>query len=175
MADTLVERLTGQARAGDVPVTVNLVISDQALLGEAEGAHLPGHGPVPADLARRWVSQATRRALRRLYASPATGRLTGDGVGRALLPPRPGHPDRVPRPDLHHRVVRGPDPSHRPRRRPPAGRPHQLRERPGTLRGLQLRQEFDPPHHRSHAPPGPQPWALPSRAEIAFASLVLAS
>ena len=50
MADTLVERITGQTRADAVPVTVNVVISDQALLGDShEPAWLQGYGPIPAD------------------------------------------------------------------------------------------------------------------------------
>jgi 5-methylcytosine-specific restriction endonuclease McrA len=53
MADTLVERVTGQARAEDVPVEVHLVMTDRtALAGDPEPAHLQGYGPVPAGVAR---------------------------------------------------------------------------------------------------------------------------
>ena len=49
MADTLVERVTGQATATAVPVEVQLVMTDAALLGEdPTPAHLHGYGPVPA-------------------------------------------------------------------------------------------------------------------------------
>ena len=49
MADTLVERVTGQAIAPDVPVEVQVVITDRALLaGDDTPAHVPGYGPVPA-------------------------------------------------------------------------------------------------------------------------------
>lgn len=86
MADTLVERLTGQARASDVPVAVNLVVSDQVLLGyDDQPAHLDGHGPLPADLARQWVATAAHASLRRLYAKPTTGQLvTTDSRSRAF-------------------------------------------------------------------------------------------
>lgn len=85
MADTLVERVTGVtgaiAAAGPVmPVAVGLVVSDTVLLGGAEGpAHLEGHGPIPADLARELVhgnlDRGTRVWLRRLYQRPGTEEL----------------------------------------------------------------------------------------------------
>jgi predicted hotdog family 3-hydroxylacyl-ACP dehydratase len=72
MADTLVERITGQTTADAVPVTVNLVISDQALLdGGHQPAWLQGYGPIPADT----IDPESLVALRRLYATPATGAL----------------------------------------------------------------------------------------------------
>jgi len=75
MADTLVERLTGQARADEVPVTINLLMSDSALLGSGhEAAHLPGGGVIPAQIARELAAAgiATDAAwLRRLYADPS--------------------------------------------------------------------------------------------------------
>ncbi|MGA8257133.1 MAG: hypothetical protein WB767_11230, partial [Nocardioides sp.] len=75
MADILVERLTGQAQAADVPLTVDLVISDQSLFGSgSEPADVPGHGPVPAQTARNLVADAldseTLTYLRRLYVDP---------------------------------------------------------------------------------------------------------
>jgi hypothetical protein len=83
MADTLVERVTGQARAGDVPVEINLVMTDQSLLaptgaGGDEPAQLIGYGPVPAAVARQLVlgpSDDTAMWLRRLYTAPDTGEL----------------------------------------------------------------------------------------------------
>ncbi|KQY54247.1 hypothetical protein ASD30_18700 [Nocardioides sp. Root140] len=48
MADTLVERVTGKADAPAVPVMINLVVSDQTLLGTShDPAHLDGHGTIP--------------------------------------------------------------------------------------------------------------------------------
>ncbi|WP_296605802.1 DUF222 domain-containing protein, partial [Nocardioides sp.] len=56
MADTLVARITGStddAGRPVVPVTVGLVMTDQALLaGAHDTADLDGYGPIPAGLAR---------------------------------------------------------------------------------------------------------------------------
>jgi hypothetical protein len=86
MADTFVERVTGQACATDVPVEVNLVMTDQSLLardaGEGSGvnepAHLIDYGPIPANVARRLVfgpSAGTPMWIRRLYLRPESGDL----------------------------------------------------------------------------------------------------
>ena len=72
MADTLVERITGQTQATAVPITVNVVISDHALLGGGhEPAWLQGYGPIPAEA----IDEQMLTAIRRLYAQPATGTL----------------------------------------------------------------------------------------------------
>ncbi len=53
MADTLVERITGQERADAVPVEVQLVITDESLFQRGEvPAQVPGYGTVPAAWAR---------------------------------------------------------------------------------------------------------------------------
>ena len=81
MADTLVERVTGRPADVPVPVAVDLVISDEALLGgDQAAARVPGYGPIPAAVARRLVDGAVRDArsratLRRLYRRPASGAL----------------------------------------------------------------------------------------------------
>ncbi len=78
MADTLVERLTGQSEASAVPVAVNLLMTDTSLLGLADSdrqatgvaAEVVGCGPVPADIARRLLAHAATREeawVRRLY------------------------------------------------------------------------------------------------------------
>lgn len=81
MADTLVERVTGRSAAIPSPIAVNLVLSDQTLLG---GDHAPadiaGYGPIPAAVARAMVLSAvadrrSRATLRRLYAHPRSGAL----------------------------------------------------------------------------------------------------
>jgi hypothetical protein len=80
-ADMLVERVTGRPAEAPTPVMVNVVMSDQALLGgEAEPAVIDGYGPVPAAVARGLVGLAATdkrsyAALRRLYARPQTGAL----------------------------------------------------------------------------------------------------
>lgn len=77
LADTLVERLTGQGDAEAVPVEVQLVMTDAALLGSDDSpAWLPGHGPVPAAVARRFLAGTEADVfLRRLYADPGSGQL----------------------------------------------------------------------------------------------------
>lgn len=81
MADALVERITGRPADQPVPVAVNLVISDQALLGaEHAAAAIVGYGSVPSAVAQAMVldavgDQRSRATLRRLYATPASGAL----------------------------------------------------------------------------------------------------
>jgi hypothetical protein len=82
MADTLVERLTGQARADAVSVEVNLIMTDSALFtGDDTPARLEGYGPVPAALGRSLVTGSGSMAdtaqvwVRRLFNRPDTGEL----------------------------------------------------------------------------------------------------
>jgi len=80
MADTLVERVTGQAVADEVPVEVQVVMSDQALLGGDEAVALVGgYGPIPAGVARSLVGAAPAEGawVRRLYRRPGSGELVG--------------------------------------------------------------------------------------------------
>lgn len=114
MADTLIERLTGQDTATAVPVEVHLIMTDTALLGTGatgdpttgslDGSEAPawvvGHGPLPAAAARALLSPdhdgPTGRArvwIRRLYTTPTTGQLvamdstrrTFDGLLRRMV------------------------------------------------------------------------------------------
>ena len=76
MADTLVERVTGQASADDVNVEVHVAMTDGTLLSDDDTpAQVREHGSVPASIARRIVLGAHRAWLRRLYLSPADGSL----------------------------------------------------------------------------------------------------
>jgi hypothetical protein len=79
MADTMIERITGQTTANAVPVEVNLIMTDQALLSYGdnpdEPVHLVGGGTIPAELARRMVDDADTVFLRRLFTHPTTGQL----------------------------------------------------------------------------------------------------
>ncbi|PIB76028.1 HNH endonuclease [Mycobacterium celatum] len=83
MADTLVERITGRPSDVPEPVAVNLVISDEALLGcDDAAAVVDGYGLIPAAVARGLVSQSvtdarSRATLRRLYKHPTSGALVG--------------------------------------------------------------------------------------------------
>ncbi|MBC3193246.1 DUF222 domain-containing protein [Pseudonocardia sp. C8] len=96
MADTLVERLTGQAEAADVNVEVGIVIPVDALIDPRSPAtaQVVGHGPIPACLAREVLAGTKgRRWWRRLFTQPAGGPLIGtdprrryfDGVLAALI------------------------------------------------------------------------------------------
>lgn len=68
MADTLVERITGQASASDVAVEVQLMMTDSTLLiDDHTPARVVGYGPIHAALAREIVRAAPRAWLRRLY------------------------------------------------------------------------------------------------------------
>ena len=92
MADTLVERITGRSAAQPTPVMVNLVISDEVLLGDDEsGADLSGYGPIPAAVARGLVAAAAadaqcRASLRRVYADPKSGALVAMESKARLFP-----------------------------------------------------------------------------------------
>ena len=80
MADTLVERVTGQAKAADVNAELQIVMPLDALLdaNDHSAAELDGYGPPPADLARDLlVTSKGRLWWRRLYAAPVGGPLVG--------------------------------------------------------------------------------------------------
>jgi len=96
MADTLIERITGLTHPDEVPLTVNLVLSDTTLLGAGhDPAHLhtPGatDSPVPAQIARELIAaglDANAVWLRRLYSDPG-GRLV------AMTSQQRFHPDAL--------------------------------------------------------------------------------
>jgi hypothetical protein len=79
MADTLVERVTGQASARQVPIEVQLVMTDATMTAAAETpGWLAGYGPVPAPVARdlvRGLDEESRAWLRRLWTAPDGGEL----------------------------------------------------------------------------------------------------
>ncbi|WP_347351332.1 DUF222 domain-containing protein, partial [Intrasporangium sp.] len=57
MADTLVALVTGQQAATDIPIEIQLIITDRALFdGDDTPAHIPGYGPVPARWARHLLT-----------------------------------------------------------------------------------------------------------------------
>jgi hypothetical protein len=87
MADTLVERVTGQATADAVPVEVHLVLPAETLFGGDEPADLFGAGPVPAGAARAVLADPAGKAwLRRIYARPADGSLVAMESRRRRFP-----------------------------------------------------------------------------------------
>lgn len=74
MADTLVERLTGQPAADHLPVEIRILAAPDTLTGSDRPARIDGHGPLPAPLARQ------------LAAGPGPTRTTGP------LPTGPANP-----------------------------------------------------------------------------------
>jgi hypothetical protein len=93
MADALVERVTGRRSSAATPIAVNLVLSDETLLGGSSApAEICGYGPIPAAIARElaWAAvgdERSRATLRRLYACPTSGALVAM-ESRARLFPR---------------------------------------------------------------------------------------
>ncbi len=86
MADTLVERVTGQAQAADVNVEVGIVLPAEALLDpEAAGAaEVTGYGPIPAGIAHDVLGDTRgQRWWRRLFTAPV-GLVGGDPRRRSF-------------------------------------------------------------------------------------------
>lgn len=81
MADTLTERVTGRPADVPVPVAVQLVLTDETLLGGAtDPARFAGYGPIPAAVARHLIAGAvgderSTATLLRLYRHPRSGGL----------------------------------------------------------------------------------------------------
>ena len=92
MADTLVERVTGRPADVPVPVAIELVVTDETLLGgDGTPARVPGYGPIPAAVACRLVADAagdhrSKATLRRLYRHPASGALVAMESRARLFP-----------------------------------------------------------------------------------------
>ena len=87
MADTLVERVTGQTEAAAVPVEIHLVMSSETLLdGDQAPAQLQGYGPVPAPFVRDWIRDTGAQVwLRRLFTAPDNGQLVAmESTGRCF-------------------------------------------------------------------------------------------
>ncbi len=85
MADAFVERLTGHAVATGVPVEVNVVMSDQSLLGrDDEPADLQGYGPVPAPVVRDWLRADSETGMCDTATDSQGVDTPGKGVGRLV-------------------------------------------------------------------------------------------
>jgi hypothetical protein len=83
MADTLVQRLTGQAAAEDVNIEVHLVMRAETLLDPNDNtpADLTGHGPIPADLARHLTRTGQgQKWWRRLFTSAGPSTRAGNNI-----------------------------------------------------------------------------------------------
>ncbi len=73
MADTLVERITGQARASDLPVEVQIVMPLACLLDpdDATPSDVADHGPVPPEIVREIIDRSRAGGFwRRLFTKP---------------------------------------------------------------------------------------------------------
>ena len=80
MADTLVERLTGQTAAADLNIELHLLMPLQALLNtnNATAAEIVGCGPIPAGTAVDILTTSRgRRWWRRLFTAPTGGPIVG--------------------------------------------------------------------------------------------------
>lgn len=95
-ADILVERVTGQAHAGETPLLVNLVMTDRTLMqGDSEPAYISGYGTIPAGYARYLVAGDPNRNpkdskaqvwIRRLFTAPSTGELVAMESSKRIFP-----------------------------------------------------------------------------------------
>ena len=90
MADTAFARVTGRDAADGQPVTVNLTISAQILIGDEPGAaHLDGGGSMPAEIARNLIGKAASKEVawvRRLFVAPETGAVVAMDSRQRLFP-----------------------------------------------------------------------------------------
>jgi len=117
MADTLVERVTGRPADQAVPIAVNMVISDQALLGvENAGAVIAGYGSVPSAIAQDLISQAV-----------------ADQRSQANIPKGFSRLHQRARPTLPHALLRRTDPAPRPRHAASGRWADQSGQRPGYV------------------------------------------
>jgi hypothetical protein len=89
MADTLVERVTGQAFANATPIEIGLQVTDRTLFGDGmEPGWLTGYGPVPAPWCRnllRELPDQTKAWVRRFFMDRCTGLLAAVDPTRRLV------------------------------------------------------------------------------------------
>ena len=81
MADTVVERITGQTTAADVNIELQLMMPLDSLINpdNPKAAMIPGYGPLPAELARDILASSQgRKWWRRLFTAPCN---TSTGSG----------------------------------------------------------------------------------------------
>ncbi|MDL5157385.1 DUF222 domain-containing protein [Actinomycetospora termitidis] len=88
VADTLVERITGQAFAEDVTVEVGIVLPLDALTDPDSDTtgEVVGYGPLPAGIVADLLNSTQgRKWWRRLFTHPRSGRLVGGDPQRRLF------------------------------------------------------------------------------------------
>ena len=120
MADALVERVTGRSAAVATPIAVNLVLSDETLLGRSDCARRhqrlrsrPGGGRARIDFARSRRRTVAGHAAPTLCASDLR-RSGGHGVQSPAVSSWAGDLHQVPGSALPHAVLRRADPPSRP-------------------------------------------------------------
>ena len=187
MADTLVERLTGQTKAGDVNVELQLMMPLDALINpnDPSAAVIPGYGPLPQELA--WEILTTSRGRkwwRRLFTAPSgvkgrSGMIMGGDPDAPSLRRLAHQVDSTARPNLPRPILRRTHPPHRSHHPPRRRRTNHLHQRPWRLRprqsgpgnaGLAYRthrlrlpqRAARDQHHHTHRPPLPQPRTRPT-------------
>ncbi|AZT99855.1 MAG: DUF222 domain-containing protein [Brevibacterium linens] len=79
LADTFVERLSGQASATAVPAEIHLLVDTESLLSDGlVPAWLPGYGPLPAKTAREFIAaNEAQMFISRIFTRPEDGQLVG--------------------------------------------------------------------------------------------------
>lgn len=77
MADTYVERLTGQTSAAAVPTEVHLVVDSKSLFSDGYApSWIPGFGPLPAKTARNFIAcNEAAVFIRRMFTVAESGHL----------------------------------------------------------------------------------------------------
>ena len=168
MADTLVERLTGQATATDVNAELQIMMPLEALIDPHSNkpATIPGYGPLPVDLARNILERPLWPDRGRRPRAPQVRRLA-----------RPT--DQTARPRLPRPPLRRTHPTYRPHHPPQRRRAHHPRKWARHLRTRQLcprnarlahqsdrrrtpRPTTHHPHHHTHRPLLPEPRPRPT-------------
>ncbi|BAX92749.1 HNH endonuclease [Mycobacterium shigaense] len=155
MADTLVARITGRDATVPAPIAVNLVLSDETLLGgSAAPGDVSGYGPIPAAVARDGVRRRRRPTVpsdpaQALCASPLRC-AGGVGIASPAVPARVGGVHRVARSTLSHPILRRADPTPRPCATLVRRRTYRRRQRSRLMRAVQLHQgvRWLAGHHR---------------------------
>jgi hypothetical protein len=155
-ADAFVDLLVNAPDGPRVSYRVQALVPVDTLLGDGEAdAHIPGHGPIPAPIARAIAEQAGQ--VQRLLVHPATGLLLDATT------------TRYPQAEWRGRLLRDPDTSARLDAHPdrytpgdPLDRFIKLRDRhcrwarlPDTRRPLRPRPHHPPPPGRAHHPGQP--------------------
>ncbi len=146
MADALVERVTGRSAAVATPIAVNLVLSDETLLGALQCAcrhqrlrSHPGGGRARVGFARSRRRTVAGHAAAAVCAS-GLRRSGGDGVQSPAVSSRVGDLHQVPGSALPHALLRRADPPSRPCSAAGGRRADQRGQRARTVRTVQLRQ-----------------------------------